>query len=88
MKKQASDYVYASRYYDENNILLFNGKYPTEGKLTLGADEILIHHENLETLFGPEIKALEVDEKNRVRALIHSMEKTSYEKSSKKVAKN
>ena len=75
LKKQASDYVYASRYYDENNILLFNGKYPTEDKLTLGADEVLIHHENLETLFGPEIKALEVDEKNRVRALIHSMEK-------------
>lgn len=73
LKNQACDYVYASRYYDENNILLFAGDYPDNGKVTLANDEILIHHYNIETLFNTEIKALGTDERNRVRGLIQAM---------------
>ena len=71
-KKQIVDYVYASRLYDENNILFFK---EDRESFTLADDEILIHHANLEDVFSTEIAALaDKTMQENARYLIGSMQ--------------
>lgn len=57
-KRELTNYVYDSRKYDEENILLFSGEYPADGKIALKDDEVLIHHSNLQNLFADKISQI------------------------------
>ena len=57
-RKKAANYVYDVNNYGAENILLFNGEYPQNGKITLANDEVLIHCLNLENLLAANIQAL------------------------------
>lgn len=70
----AQDYVYAARHYNCDNVLLFYGDYPTDGKLELADNEVLIHPKNLSALFSEKINALESGDKERSRSLIKDLE--------------
>ncbi|MBQ3221577.1 MAG: ATP-binding cassette domain-containing protein [Clostridia bacterium] len=54
-RREVTDYVYDSREYGGDNILLFSGEYPADGKVALKDDEVLIHHSNLQNLFADQI---------------------------------
>jgi len=68
------NFVYASRYYDYNNALLFSGDYPADGKLLLNDDEVLIHAKNLPSLFYENINLLSSDDRIEAHKLISSLE--------------
>ncbi len=75
IKKQIVDQVYASRLYNEENVLLFKEEYES---VTLADDEVLIHHANLEDLFSVEITMLaDSEEQENARYLIGSMQKNN-----------
>lgn len=69
------EYVYNSGNYDANNILLFNRKYPTDGKVVLADNEVLVHCANVESLFSKEISALtDIKVKSEVQVLLCDLE--------------
>ena len=74
MKKQLADYVYNAEEFTQQNAVLFDGKYSQNGKIELADDEVLVHHYNLESLFGNAIyKLTDSYEKVRARALIRDI---------------
>ena len=64
--KTVANYVYDSRAYDEENILLFSGNYPSDTKLALKDDEIVVYYKNFRDMLWAEIsnakKRQEIDE--------------------------
>lgn len=79
MQKQLSldDYVYGSRDYGADNIMLFSGEYPTNGQLTLQDDEVVIHPRNFGMIFEKSISALDAADESQVRTWIIDMENLS-----------
>ncbi|MBQ8308543.1 MAG: ATP-binding cassette domain-containing protein [Clostridia bacterium] len=74
-RKQVTEYLYNAEDYDADNILLFDGEYPQDNKITLADDEILIHPLNLENLFAANITALtDSTDRSYVKSLIGSMQ--------------
>lgn len=72
--KKVESYVYNAEDYDADNILLFNGGYAQDGGISLGDDEILIHHLQLQDLFAAEIGNItSVEERTYVKNLIADM---------------
>ena len=63
--KKTANYLYNAEQYGVNNILLFDGNYPPNGKLSLADNEVLVHPNNLEDLFALEIGALKTSEEKR-----------------------
>lgn len=75
VKKQLTDYVYDSADYGADNVVLFNGAYPADGKITLADDEVLVHCLNLENLLSKEIAALPDEASKRdVRTLLRGLQ--------------
>lgn len=71
-------YTYNANDYDENNVLLFKEK--ADGSVSLGKDEILIHHVNLIHLLQNEINLLpDKEERSTLRTLIRTMSTKSVE---------
>ena len=56
--KMLSSYVYNVNEFDQNNIVLFDGKYKEDGGISLESDEILLHYKNLETMLSADINNL------------------------------
>ena len=76
--RQVVGYVYNSGDYDANNILLFNRTYPTDGKIVLADNHVLVHCANLEGLFSKELSALtDTTTKNQIRTLLRGLERAS-----------
>ncbi|MBO7297545.1 MAG: ATP-binding cassette domain-containing protein [Clostridia bacterium] len=72
--KAVVDYVYDSRAYDEENILLFSGSYPQNTKLTLKDDEIVIHYGNLRDMLSVEInKISDMQQKRDIYSLLNNL---------------
>lgn len=72
--KELADYVYNSADYDENNVALFSGVYPEDGKIVLADNEVLVHCYNLENVFAKELNEdAEVTVSRDVRALFREL---------------
>lgn len=72
--KQVEPYVFNAEDYTANNILLFDEKYGQNGEISLGDDEILIHHLQLRDVFASEIDDLaSSEERAYVKNLITNM---------------
>ena len=56
--KMLSSFVYNVNEYDQNNVVLFDKDYPTDGSISLESDEILLHYQNLETMLSLDINGL------------------------------
>ena len=67
-KRELTGYVYDSRDYGQDNILLFSGSYSSDGKIALKNDEVLLHSSNLSNLFADDVNAI-LDEESRQRAI-------------------
>ena len=74
VKKQVVSYVYNAADHTQENILLFDGAYESDGSVTLGKDEILVHYLNLENMFSGEISQLETPVRNSAKELIRGMQ--------------
>ena len=76
--KSVTNYVYNAEDYDAENILLFSGNYPDNGKITLADDEVLIHSLNLENLleykFSQEMSTLTAQDKLNLLGLIRQLQ--------------
>ena len=67
-------YVYNAEDYGADNVLLFSGEYPQDGKITLADDEVLIHSLNLKKLFLSKISKLpSITDRTNVNNLIDSL---------------
>ncbi len=71
--KRPISYVYNANDYDEKNVILFKEK--ESGDVSLGSDEILVHHANLTNLFASEMASLSDTDRNYARQLILDMAK-------------
>ena len=72
--KELADYVYNSADYDENNVALFSGVYPEDGKIVLADNEVLVHCNNLENVFAKELNEdVEVTVSRDVRVLFREL---------------
>lgn len=72
--KKVTGYVYNTKDYDAENILLFSGHYPQNAKLTLADDEVLISPINLKDLFNGNMQTLSAQDSANVTALIDSLQ--------------
>lgn len=86
-KAQVESYLYSAEAYGTDNILLFNGECPQDGKIALGDDEILIHYLNLEKLFADNLSALPSSSgRSYIRGLINNMKTGTVERKRKDLA--
>ena len=87
VSKKSVDYVYAGRDYDEENIVLFSGEYPSSGEITLKNDEVLIHHWNLNNLFNEKILNLPLLDRREAERLITGMQTGTKEENRQALSK-
>lgn len=82
----ADGYMYSAQNYGADNILLFGGEYPENGEITLADDEVLIHPQNLRTLFASKISALPLTGRTEVYTLIDSLDGGAKEEKRERLA--
>ncbi len=72
---KAENYVYSCNGYGVDNILLFNGQYPKSKEILLAENEVLVHPNNLMTLFSSELNQLGTQVKTEVKASLEEIDR-------------
>lgn len=70
----SENYVYSCKGYGVDNILFFDGQYPKSKEIELGANEVLVHPNNLMMICATEINQLRSQEKATIRTLLEEID--------------
>ena len=61
--RSGESFIYPSKDYGKDNVLLFDKDYPLSGDLNLKDDEVLVHVDNIKTLFASQLSSLNSEQR-------------------------